>query len=207
MRARSSEIQQKIQTLEAALKPETNTLDTLLQNFAVGIIPEVKKWIEDQFRSAIEINAESVTKKGPDFARQVKADMADLYNGLSGIVVSSLGDQKNWPHHLAVSNSFDGQRAAQEFLEQVFRRAVSAMGRVLGAHDLLGQSSGFAASRSWERIRGDEYRYAYHTGFNAKQFAWARAYLEEKIAFDNKRQTLASLRVDLAKAQALELFD
>ncbi|WP_157835181.1 MULTISPECIES: hypothetical protein [Xanthomonas] len=161
-----TELEAELQQVERKLVPTSNQLDDLLNRFAVSIVPEVKAWIKNEAIRQMEENHAKVNEAGVDFVRDFKGDVISLLENTDAICLSALGPKDRWPHNKELQPQDLYTSSQNNFFSDVFRRAISSLGKILDTRGLL---SDYTQNSSWRRAPPKGYEYAYNPGFDGQK--------------------------------------
>lgn len=196
-----AELERELQAVERQIRPAAEKLDQLLQSFARAIEPDVASWIGAAAVRSVEDNHEKAIAAGPDFVRNVKADVTSLQNDVQAIALAALGNERHWPHNTNLTDS-DFYSSKSDFFAGIHRRAVSSLGAVLAKHQLIKSGDG-----SWRRDVGSTYEYAYHSGFDPRKYEEVELYRRLLKEHFELKKSAARLSEDIEKAKVRALWN
>lgn len=196
-----AELELELQSVEQKIGAASEKLDQLIQSFARAIEPDVASWIGATAMRSVEDNHERVIAAGPEFVRNVKADVTSLQQDVQKITVAALGKERGWPHHMNLSES-DFYSNNSDFFAGVHRRAVSSLGAVLAKHQLIRSGDG-----SWHRSVGSAYEYAYHSGFDPRKYEEVESYQRLLKEHFELKKVATRLKEDIERAKVRALWN
>ena len=189
---------------EKKLAPASKQLDELIKQFAVSVAPEVKAWIEKEALVQLEENHTKVNEAGAEFVRDFKGDVTALMENVDTICANALGSKDRWPHNRELQNQDFYASSQNDFFSDVFRRAISSLGKILDSRGLFGE---YKQNSSWRRAPLKGYEYAYHSGFDGRKYEEVSTYRDLLRAHWELKQSIARLKVSIEKAKTRELWD
>lgn len=199
-----SELEAELKDVEQKLVPTSKQLDDLLKRFAVSVVPEVEGWIKKEAIRQMEENHAKVNEAGVDFVRDFKGDVVALLENIDAICLSALGPEDRWPHNKDLQQQDLYTSSQNDFFSDVFRRAISSLGKIFDARGLL---SDYRQNSSWRRAPSKGYEYAYHSGFDGRKYEEVSTYRELLRTHWELKQSVSRIKVDIEKAKARDLWD
>jgi len=199
-----TELEAELEEVEKKLDPTSRQLDDLLKRFAASVVPEVKEWIKKEAISQMEENHAKVNEAGVDFVREFKGDVVALLENIDEICLIALGPKDRWPHNKELQQQDLYASSQNDFFSDVFRRAISSLGKILDARGLL---TGYTQNSSWRRAPSKGYEYAYHSGFDGRKYEEVSTYRELLRTHWELKQSVSRIKVSIEKAKTRELWD
>lgn len=202
----SQEIQAEIEQIEVGLEPVNAELDRLYIEFGKALPASVEAWMTNHVRRRIEEHAATVNAGGVEPLRQIKAELNVLFQRLPEICTAALGEPAKWPHrHSPSTPGAPEPRSRETHSAASFRRAISHLGFLLAKHGLIADKPGYVSE--WEKVAGDQYRYAINPGFDERRFPVLMEYREKRSEQLKQLEMLELKRQELTKARAGELWN
>ncbi|HEY1136658.1 MAG TPA: hypothetical protein VGE64_04115 [Xanthomonadaceae bacterium] len=199
-----AELESELQKVEQQIAPASKQLDDLIEQFSVSVAPEVREWIKKEAIRQMEDNHAKVNEAGVDFVKDFKADVTALLDNTDTLCVNALGTKDRWPHHKDLQQQDLYTTSQNDFFSDVFRRAISSLGKVLDAHGLINDR---AQNSSWRRASVKSYEYAYHPGFDGRKYQEISTYRELLRTHWELKQSVSRIKVSIEKAKTRDLWD
>jgi hypothetical protein len=199
-----AELEAELQSVEQQIAPASGKLDDLIKQFAGSVASEVRDWIKNEAIRQMEDNHAKVNEAGADFVRTFKADVTALLNNAEAICVSALGPKDRWPHHKDLQQQDLYTSSQNDFFSDVFKRAISSLGKVLETHGLIND---YTQNNSWRRASTKGYEYTYHPGFDGRKYEEISIYRELLRTHWELKQSASRAKVSIEKAKTRDLWD
>lgn len=199
-----AELEAELQKVEQQIAPAPKRLDDLIEQFSVSVAPEVREWIKKEAIRQMEDNHTKVNDAGVDFVKGFKAGVTALLDNIDTLCVDALGPKDQWPHHKDIQQQDLYASSQSHFFSDVFRRAISSLGKVLDEHGLINDR---AQNNSWRRASVKGYEYAYHPGFDGRKYEEISTYRELLRTHWELKQSVSSIKVSIEKAKTRDLWD
>jgi hypothetical protein len=204
MKRTRTELEADLKEAERQLSPISDQLDSLVKQFSESVVPDVKNWVKNEAIRNLEENHTKVNEAGAEFVRTYKADVAALLENMDAVCMTALGPKDKWPHNKELEQQDLYTSSNNDFFSDVFRRAISSLGKVLDTHGLI---NGYANNSSWRRAPSKGYEYAYHSGFDARNYGSIPTYRELLRRHWELKQCVSRLRVEIEKAKTRDMWD
>lgn len=204
MKKTRTELEADLKEAERQLSPISDQLDGLVKQFSESVVPDVKNWVKNEAIRNLEENHTKVNEAGAEFVRNYKADVASLLENMDAVCITALGPKDKWPHNKELQQQDLYTSSGNDFFSDVFRRAISSLGKVLDTHGLI---SGNANNNSWRRVPSRGYEYAYHSGFDGRSYESISTYRELLRRHWELKQSVSRLKVEIEKAKTRDMWD
>jgi hypothetical protein len=203
----SQQLQSEIDDLELKIAPLNVQLDKLYEQFAVSLVPEVTKWMNNHVRRKVDENATKVNAGGVEPLRQIKAELAELIAQLPKICREAIGSPEQWPHRDAPASRIESipSGSSEPYTVACFRRAINHLGALLGRHGLIVEKSGHYGE--WKSAGKGGYRYNINPGFDARNYPVLKEYEANRAERRKLGEAIVEKQKELEKAKARELWD